>query len=211
MDRDAIRRKAIERGLMRPDAQLSDRDLFAFISETGFSTAEQVTKIAGRGVGMDVVASEIKQLGGSLSIDSQRGKGSQFNIRLPFTLAVTQAILVRLGDSVFAVPMSSVQGVARIHKGDLQKRLQQPVPAFSYAGDDYLIHELDHLLGLVLHRAADDNMLPMLLTPNGDQRAAIRVDAVLGSREIVVKSVGPQLASVPGIFGARSWATAPWS
>jgi chemosensory pili system protein ChpA (sensor histidine kinase/response regulator) len=202
MDRDAIRRKAIERGLMRPDAQLSDRDLFAFISETGFSTAEQVTKIAGRGVGMDVVASEIKQLGGSLSIDSQRGLGSQINIRLPFTLAVTQAIMVRLGDSVFAVPMSSVQGVARIKREDLFRRLQQPVPSFGYAGDEYLIHELDHLLGLVLHRASDESMLPLLLTRTGDQRAAIRVDAVLGSREIVVKSVGPQLASVPGIFGA---------
>ena len=128
MDRDAIRRKAIERGLMRPDAQLSDRDLFGFVLETGFSTAEQVTKIAGRGVGMDVVASEIKQLGGSLSIDSQRGQGTEFTVRLPFTLAVTQAILVRLGDQVFAVPMSSVQGVARIQREDLERRLTPAAP-----------------------------------------------------------------------------------
>src|SRR5204863_9150195 len=85
---------------------------------------------------------------------------------------------------------------------DLSRRLQHAAPSFAYAGDEYLIHQLDPLLGLVLHRAADDNMLPLLLTRTGDQRAAIRVDAVLGSREIVVKSVGPQLASVPGIFGA---------
>ena len=202
MDRDAIRRKAIERGLMRPDAQLSDRDLFGFVLETGFSTAEQVTKIAGRGVGMDVVASEIKQLGGSLAIDSQRGVGTEFTIRLPFTLAVTQAILVRLGDQIFAVPMSSVQGVARIQREDLDRRLMQQHPSFGYAGEEYVIHELNVLLGLPGHRGTDDAQQPLLLARTGDQRAAIRVDAVMGSREIVVKSVGPQVSSVPGVFGA---------
>src|SRR5690606_23536198 len=87
MDRDAIRRKAIERGLMKPDAQLSDRDIYGFVLEAGFSTAEKVSKIAGRGVGMDVVNSEIKQLGGSLYIESTPGQGTEFVIRLPFTLA----------------------------------------------------------------------------------------------------------------------------
>jgi chemosensory pili system protein ChpA (sensor histidine kinase/response regulator) len=202
MDRDAIKRKAIERGLMRPDAQLSDRDLFGFVLETGFSTVEQVTKIAGRGVGMDVVASEIKQLGGSLSIDSQRGRGTEFTIRLPFTLAVTQAIQVRMGDQIFAVPMSSVQGVARIARDDFDRRITQPHPTFSYAGEDYVIHELNNLLGISSHRASDDAQLPLLLARTGDQRAAVRIDAVMGSREIVVKSVGPQVSSVPGIFGA---------
>ncbi|HET7845554.1 MAG TPA: Hpt domain-containing protein, partial [Xanthomonadales bacterium] len=202
MDRDAIRRKAIERGLMRADAQLSDRDLFGFVLETGFSTAEQVTKIAGRGVGMDVVASEIKQLGGTLAIDSQRGKGTDFNIRQPFTLAVTQAIQVRLGEQVFAVPMSSVQGVARIARDDFERRITQPHPVFTYAGEEYVIHELSGLLGLPSHRLSDVTQLPLLLARTGDQRAAVRIDTVMGSREIVVKSVGPQVSSVPGIFGA---------
>ncbi len=202
MDRDAIRRKAIERGMMRPEAHISDRDLFAFVLETGFSTAEQVTKVAGRGVGMDVVANEIKQLGGSLSIDSKRGQGSEFTIRLPFTLAVTQAILVKTGESIYAVPMSSVQGVARINKDEFIKRIAETDAIFSYAGEDYFIHELTGLLGLPAHRVFDDNQLPMLLTRTGDQRAAIRIDSVIGAREIVVKSVGPQISSVPGIFGA---------
>ncbi len=202
MDRDAIRRKAIERGLMRPDAQLSDRDLFAFVAETGFSTAEKLTQLAGRGVGMDVVASEIRQLGGSMSIDSQRGTGTEFAIRLPFTLAVTQAILVRLGDQVFAVPMSSVQGVARIGREDFDRRIAQARPVFAYAGVEYVIHELNNLLGAPGARAVDEAQLPLLLARTGDQRAAIRVDGVLGSREIVVKSVGPRVNSVRGIFGA---------
>ncbi|MBP9155461.1 MAG: Hpt domain-containing protein [Xanthomonadales bacterium] len=202
MDRDAIRRKAIERKLMKPDAQLSDRDLFGFVLETGFSTAEMVSKIAGRGVGMDVVHSEIKQLGGSLSIDSTRGKGSQFTVRLPFTLAVTQAILVRLGEHLFAVPMSSVQGVVRIRREDLETRMHQSNATYSYGGDDYTIYEMHDLLGTVKHRATDDAQVPLLMIRSGDQRAAVRVDAVLGSREVVVKSVGPQISSVPGIFGA---------
>ncbi len=202
MDRDAIRRKAIERGLLKPDAQLSDRDLYGFILETGFSTAEHVTQLAGRGVGMDVVHNEIKQLGGSLAIDSQLGKGSTFTIRLPFTLAVTQAILVRLGDSTYAVPMSSVQGVVRIAREDLARRMNMPNPLYTYAGDEFLIYELSQLLNLPPARMIDETQLPLLMTRTGDQRAAVRIDGVIGSREIVVKSVGPQISSVPGIFGA---------
>jgi chemosensory pili system protein ChpA (sensor histidine kinase/response regulator) len=202
MDRDAIRRKAIERGLLKPDAQLSDRDLYGFILETGFSTAEQVTQLAGRGVGMDVVHNEIKQLGGSLAIDSARGTGSTFIIRLPFTLAVTQAILVRLGDATYAVPMSSVQGVVRIARDDLERRMNKPNPAYTYAGDEFLIYELSHLLNMPPARIIDETQLPLLMTRTGDQRAAVRIDSVIGSREIVVKSVGPQISSVPGIFGA---------
>ncbi len=202
MDREAIRRKAIERGLLKPDAELSDRDLYGFVLETGFSTAEQVTQLAGRGVGMDVVHNEIKQLGGSLVIDSEQGKGATFTIRLPFTLAVTQAILVKLGDSTYAIPMSSVQGVVRIARDDLDRRLASGNPKYSYAGEEFNIYELSQLLGVPPGRALDETQLPLLMTRTGDQRAAVRIDAVVGSREIVVKSVGPQISSVPGIFGA---------
>ncbi|HET6906531.1 MAG TPA: Hpt domain-containing protein [Rhodanobacteraceae bacterium] len=201
-DRDAIRAKAIERGLLKPEVQLSDRDLYAFVLETGFSTAESVTQIAGRGVGMDVVANEIKMLGGTLSIDSERGRGSSFNIRLPFTLAVAQAILVRTGETVYAVPMTSIQGVARIHRAELEKRLAAGNPTFTYAGEEYGIHDLSQLLGLPAVHAVEEGQLPLLMIRTGDLRAAVRIDAVVGSREIVVKSVGPQISSVAGIFGA---------
>ncbi|HET9835157.1 MAG TPA: Hpt domain-containing protein, partial [Rhodanobacteraceae bacterium] len=201
-DRDAIRAKAIERGLLKPEVQLSDRDLYAFVLETGFSTAEAVTQISGRGVGMDVVANEIKLLGGTLSIDSERGRGSSFNIRLPFTLAVAQAILVRIGETVYAVPMTSIQGVARIHRGELEKRIAAGNPAFTYAGEEYAIHDLAQLLGQPVVHAVEEGQLPLLMIRTGDLRAAVRIDAVVGSREIVVKSVGPQISSVAGIFGA---------
>ena len=202
LDRDAIRRKAVERGMLAADATVSDRDLYALILETGFSTAETVTHLSGRGVGMDVVNNEIKQLGGALAIDSPPGTGAAFTVRLPFTLAATQAILVRLGESTYAIPMSAVQGVVRIAHDDLDRRLASTEPVYTYAGDSFVIHELSQLLGAPVARIVDDAQVPLLMTRSGDQRAAIRVDAVLGSREIVVKSVGPQISSVPGIFGA---------
>jgi chemosensory pili system protein ChpA (sensor histidine kinase/response regulator) len=202
MDRDAIRRKAVDRGLLAADAALSDRDLYGFVLESGFSTAAEVTQLAGRGVGMDVVHNEIKQLGGSLAIDSAPGKGTAFTIRLPFTLAVTQAILVKLGDASYAIPMSSVQGVARVARDDLERRIAAGDPKHVYAGEEYVIHDLAQLLGLPRQRAGEDVQVPLLMTRSGDQRAAVRIDSVVGSREIVVKSVGPQLSSVPGIFGA---------
>ncbi len=202
MDRDAIRRKAIALGLLSPDVNLSDRDLYGFVLETGFSTAEQVTQLSGRGVGMDVVHSEIKQLGGTLVIDSIPGTGTTFTIRLPFTLAVTQAILVKLGESTYAVPMSSVQGVVRIALEDYTRRVTSGEPTYTYAGEDFNIYELSQLLGVAQGRVIDETQLPLLMTRTGDQRAAVRIDGVVGSREIVVKSVGPQISSVPGIFGA---------
>ena len=202
LDADAIRRRAIERGLMKPDQELVDRDVYPFILESGFSTSTEVTKLAGRGVGMDVVHNEIKQLGGSLTIDSRPGEGTDFSIRLPFTLAVTQAIVVTLGNATYAVPMTSVQGVSRIERDEFQHRIESATPQFQYSGEQYDIYDLANLLDVPPERAPGDLQLPLLMTRTGNQRAAVRVDSVTGSREVVVKSVGPQVTSVPGIFGA---------
>lgn len=202
LDRDAIRNKAVERGLLRDDAQLSDRDLFQFILETGFSTATTVSKVAGRGVGMDVVNSEIKQLGGSLLIDSVKGVGSVFTIRLPFTLSVTQAILIKLADTSYAVPLSSVQGVIRMPRKELDRRIASNELEVSYAGETYQIYDLGELIRQPIAYAKDESQVPLVMTRSGDQRAAIRVSQVVGSKEVVVKAVGVQLSSVPGFFGA---------
>ncbi|WP_413625747.1 Hpt domain-containing protein [Luteibacter sp. Lutesp34] len=202
MDRDAIRAKAIERGLLRPDARVSDDQIFQLTQVPGFSTAEKVTQVAGRGVGMDVVANEIKQLGGTLGIESEKGRGTTFVMRLPFTLAVTQALIVRIGETNFAIPMTSVHGVARMAPNELAHRMADASPAFDYLGEEYGIHDLPQLLGVHVVSSPDEGDIPLLLARSGDLRAAIRVDAVLGSREIVVKPVGPQVSSVPGILGA---------
>ena len=202
MDRDVIRRKAIERGLMNPDAQLSDRDIYQFVLETGFSTATEVSKVAGRGVGMDVVANEVKQLGGSLEIDAKHGQGTTITIRLPLTLAVTQAILVRLGEATYAVPMNAVAGVYRMPRKEMDRRLEQKQMEVVYGGEAYQIYDLADLLRTPINHAPDETQVPLLMTKTGDQRAAVRVSHVIGSKEVVVKPVGLQLSSVPGIFGA---------
>ncbi|MEO8000378.1 MAG: response regulator, partial [Arenimonas sp.] len=202
LNKQAIRSKAIERGLLAADAEISDSALYAMILETGFSTAETVSRLSGRGVGMDVVYSEIRQLGGTLQINSDEGKGSEFIIRLPFTLAVTQAVFVKIGETSFAVPIASVQGVGRIGRTDLDTQLASENPVFAYAGEDYAIHDLGRLIGHGTAKAVDSLQMPLLLARSGDLRAAICVDQVMGSREIVVKPVGPQVNSIPGIFGA---------
>ncbi|RPE75454.1 Hpt domain-containing protein [Vulcaniibacterium tengchongense] len=198
LNRAAIRRRAEERGLIRADAVLADGDLDMLILEPGFSTADEVSRLAGRGVGMDVVASEVRQLGGSLDIQSRPGQGALFTLRLPQTLAVTQAVFVRIGETTFAVPIASVRGVGRLPR----EQLDAPEPSYRYAGEDYAVHDLGQLVGHAPAKAEGQLQMPLLLIRSGDLRAAVCVDQVLGNREIVVKPVGPQAASVPGIFGA---------
>ncbi|TWT21229.1 response regulator [Luteimonas marina] len=198
LDRGAIRRRAEERGLVRQGAVLSDSDLDALIFEPGFSTADEVSRLAGRGVGMDVVASEVRQLGGSLDIATRRKEGTTFTLRLPQTLAVTQAVFVRIGETQFAVPIASVRGVGRIERD----RLGDRETAYAYGGEDYALHDLGQLVGHAPARAEGHLQMPLLLVRSGELRAAVAIDEIIGSREIVVKPVGPQVASIPGIFGA---------
>ncbi len=198
LNRDAIRKRGVERGLIREGAVLGDSDLDMLILEPGFSTASEVSRLAGRGVGMDVVASEVHQLGGTLDIRSTPGKGVTFTLRLPQTLAVTQAVFVKIGETSFAVPIASVRGVGRISR----EALEGDSPSYEYGGEDYVVHDLGQLIGHAPAKAEGQLQMPVLLIRSGELRAAVCVDQVVGNREIVVKSVGPQVASVPGIFGA---------
>jgi chemosensory pili system protein ChpA (sensor histidine kinase/response regulator) len=198
LDRAAIRKRAEERGLIRPGATLGDSDLDLMIFEPGFSTAAEVSRLAGRGVGMDVVASEVRQLGGSLDIATRARQGTTFTLRLPQTLAVTQAVFVRIGDTSFAVPIASVRGVGRVAR----ERFSVVGASYEYGGEQYLLHDLGELVGQPPAKAEGQLQMPVLLVRSGDLRVAVAVDEILGNREIVVKPVGPQVASIPGIFGA---------
>ncbi|QOY62331.1 Hpt domain-containing protein [Lysobacter sp. H21R4] len=203
LDSAAIRRRGEERGLLAPDAVMSDFALHSLIFQPGFSTADSVSRLAGRGVGMDVVASEVRQLGGSLDIQSRPGQGTTFVLRLPQTLAVTQAVFVKIGETTFAVPIASVRGVGRIAREELVDDQGQPREAnYRYGGDDYAVHDLGQLVGQAPAKAEGQLQVPVLLIRSGDLHAAVTVDQVIGNREIVVKPVGPQVASMPGIFGA---------
>jgi chemosensory pili system protein ChpA (sensor histidine kinase/response regulator) len=199
---DRVRQRAIERGLMAEDAELGERDIMRFIMEAGFSTAETVTKLSGRGVGMDVVNSEIKQLNGTLDIDSELGQGTHFTVRLPFTLSVSQAIMIKLADEEYAVPLSSIEGVYRMPRDEFESTIQDPDGKVQYAGAEYSVYDLGLLLGRDSMEPPEESNVPLLMIRTGDQYAAVRVERLMGSREIVIKSVGPQLSSIPGVTGA---------
>jgi chemosensory pili system protein ChpA (sensor histidine kinase/response regulator) len=199
----AIRAKARQMGLLRPEQDLTDEEALQLVLEPGFSTADRLTQQAGRGVGMDVVATEVKKLGGGLFIESSPGKGARFTIRLPFTLAITQALIVRVHDEFYALPVATVEGVARLAKAEIERHLAEEQPAFEYGGQAYRFQYLGSFLGSgpsVLPES--DVALPVILVRAGEHSTALVTDELVGSREIVVKSVGPQVASVRGISGA---------
>ena len=198
LDRAAIRRRAEQRGLLGTDEQIDDTQLDQMIFASGFSTSEQVSQLAGRGVGMDVVRNEVRQLGGSVDIHSERGRGATFTLRLPQTLAVTQAVFVRIGETTYAVPVASVSGIGRISR----ERFEAGQSAYHYNGEDFTLYNLGTMVGLAAAKAEGQAEIPLLLVRSGDLRAAVAIDQVLGNREIVVKPVGLQIASVPGIYGA---------
>jgi chemosensory pili system protein ChpA (sensor histidine kinase/response regulator) len=203
LDVDAIRRKAYELDLLQPGSKVNDEEIMSLILTPGFTTAGTVTQAAGRGVGMDVVANEVKKLGGSLRISSVTGQGTNFTVRLPFTLAITQALIVRTGEEVYALPLPSVEGVARIPRAELENLLSQSEPSYQYGEQTYKFRHLGmYLGGQAASLPKDEPFIPVILVRAGDYSAALLTDEMIASREIVVKTVGPQLASIRGISGA---------
>ncbi|MEJ2438524.1 MAG: Hpt domain-containing protein [Gammaproteobacteria bacterium] len=201
---DAIRDKAIARGILKPDAVVYQDDLIDIILESGFSTAEEVTQIAGRGVGMDVVNSEIKQLGGLLDIQTDKGKGTQFTISMPMSLSVTRALMIRVGEETYAIPLLGVESVERVAREEVLRMQNEKNGSYRWLENDYRYINLSNAMGLDEDNILPDEVkkVPMLLVRSGEHRAAIHVDSLIGSREIVVKPVGPQLSTLRGIAGA---------
>ena len=203
LDVDAIRRKAYELDMLKPDSKVTDEEIMELILTPGFTTAGKVTQSAGRGVGMDVVANEVKKLGGSLRISSVTGQGTNFTVRLPFTLAITQSLVVRTGDEVYALPLPAVEGVARIPRGELENLLSQSEPSYQYGEETYKFRHLGmYLGGQAADLPKDEPFIPVILVRAGEFSAALLTDEMISSREIVVKTIGPQLASIRGISGA---------
>ncbi|WP_460417244.1 hybrid sensor histidine kinase/response regulator [Pseudomonas sp. microsymbiont 2] len=201
---EAVRNKAIKRGLLDPQARLSDHEILQFILRPGFSTAEKITQISGRGLGMDVVHEEVKQLGGAMSIESSPGKGARFLIRLPFTVSVNRALMVHVEDEQYAIPLNTIEGIVRVPPAELEACYRLDPPRYTYAGHDYALRYLGELLQGSGHSSllGQSVPLPVLLTHSHEQSFAIQVDSLSPSREIVVKSLGPQFAAVPGLSGA---------
>ncbi|MBL8259251.1 MAG: Hpt domain-containing protein [Candidatus Competibacteraceae bacterium] len=202
---EAIRTKGEEKGLLKPGESVTQEELIALLLRPGFSTATSVTQISGRGVGMDVVNEAIRAMRGALLIETEPGQGTRFIIRLPFSLSVTQALLVRAGESIFAIPLLSIELVTRLQENEFKAYLAGEPLQHRYSERNYPIHNLGLLIGGEQIQSFDevaDRRPPTLLFRSAEASAALQVEAVLGNREVIVKPVGPQFNGVPGISGA---------
>jgi chemosensory pili system protein ChpA (sensor histidine kinase/response regulator) len=199
LDLARIRAKAAAVGLLGEGEEVSDQDAAELVFEPGFSTADTLTELAGRGVGMDVVRSEARALGGRVDVTTTPGRGAAFAIHLPLTLAVTQVVLVASGERTHALPAVLVEQVLQVREADLAAA--HAAGAIAVHGETLPLHYLPELL----HESAGapgQRSSPVLVLRSGNTRVALRVDEVLGNREVVIKNIGPQLARMPGIAGA---------
>jgi len=200
---DEIRVQASQQGDLSDTQVISDEAAMRLILKAGVTTAKQLTQAAGRGVGMDVVVNEVAKLGGSLGINSRPGQGTTFTIRLPYTLAVAQALIVQLGQETYALPMPSIEGVIRVPREEFDAHLQKSTPMIDYGGTPYVFRHLGQYLGMSdLGMPQDTESVSLILVKTDEEAVALITDQTVDSREIVVKPVGPQLATVRGVSGA---------
>ena len=192
-------RRAPQMGLLPVDREPTEGELAHLIFASGLSTAEKLSELAGRGVGMDVVKNEITAIGGRVDIATTRGGGTTFTVYLPLTLAVTQAVLVRSSGSTIALASAMVEQVLRVKSEVLAGHFESRKVEFQ--DRTYPLHSMHSLLGM----PGNPQLQPynsVLLLRSGVQRVAVHVDELLGNHEIVVKSIGQQLTRVPGVSGA---------
>ncbi|NPC58916.1 hybrid sensor histidine kinase/response regulator [Caenimonas soli] len=195
-----IREKALQQGMITPGQEVSDQDAANLIFLPGFSTAATITELAGRGIGMDVVRSEVNALGGRIETTTQPGQGTNFKLVLPLTTAVTQVVMIRSGNLSIGVPANVVEIVRRAPAKEVQQAYNT---GFYELGGDQLPFFWSGALLQASQRSTEQQTktLPVVVFRSAAQRIAMHVDEVLGNQEVVVKNLGPQLARLPGLAG----------
>jgi chemosensory pili system protein ChpA (sensor histidine kinase/response regulator) len=192
--------KARAQGLLEDGEQPGQTQLRELIFRAGFSSATETTEMAGRGVGLDVVRSDTRALGGRIELDSVAGRGTTFTLVLPLTTAVTQVVLLRTGERIHAVPSSLVDLVLRMRPAELETALREQ--QLEHAGQQLALYWLGALTDESgASGETPGRTVPVVLVRSAAQRLALHVDEVLGNQEVVVKNLGPQLSRVPGLAG----------
>ncbi|MBA4177785.1 MAG: hybrid sensor histidine kinase/response regulator [Leptothrix sp. (in: Bacteria)] len=199
LDLARIRQRAVQRGLLDADAAIDDAELAQFIFRPGFSTAETVTEIAGRGVGLDVVRAEVNGMGGRVETLTDAGKGTRFKLLLPLTTAVTQVVMLRCGEQQIAVPSTLIETVRRVPNDEVTRAYGSLT--LRYADEDVPFYWLGALLRAGSHGLVVGRTQMVVVIRSAAQRVAVHIDEVVGNQEVVVKNVGPQLARLPGLAG----------
>lgn len=202
IDRERVLQKAISKGVVTEEAShsMTDNQINELILASGFSTAEVISDVSGRGVGLDVVKSTIESLGGSISIESEHGKGSLFSIQLPLTLSIISVMLVEIEKEVYAVPLSSIIETSIIKRSDILNAHNQKV--IDFRGKVVPLVFLDEIFEVPREDHEDDGFLSVVLVRKGDRIAGLVVDSFIGQQEIVLKSLGNYLTNVFAISGA---------
>ncbi|MFN9745477.1 MAG: Hpt domain-containing protein [Betaproteobacteria bacterium] len=199
LDFERIRRRGIERGLIGAEATPTEQELAALIFAPGFSTAETVTELAGRGVGLDVVRAEVAGMGGRVETTAEPGRGTRFRLLLPLTTAVTQVVMLRAGSTTVAVPSPLVELVRRVPTAEVEAAYD--TGTLAYQGEALPFFWLAALLQAGPRGGGAGRTQSVVIVRSAAQRVAVHVDEVLGNQEVVVKNVGRQLSRLPGLAG----------
>ncbi|MGC1439432.1 MAG: Hpt domain-containing protein [Burkholderiaceae bacterium] len=197
---DAIRSRGISSGLITEDESLSDPELANLIFRPGFSTAQTIDQISGRGVGMDVVRAEVLGLGGRIGLTSEKGLGTQFTIHLPLTMAISQVMMARVGDTSFAVLAAGVEKVLQLNPEDLSAAYTERF--IEWGNAKVPLYYLASLVDMADHQPVAQPFSPVMILRSAGHRIAVHADSVSKSQEVVVKNAGPQVARVAGVAGA---------
>lgn len=200
IDVEVIRRSAVEKGVVSAEAaaNLSDQEVIHLLFEPSFTMSKEITDVSGRGVGLDVVRSKITDLGGNIEVKTELGKGSKFIVRLPLTLAIIQALMVRVGDETYAIPLSNIQNIEDIKVSDIQYVQKQEVVMLR--NEVIPIIRLHKILGVKKQEAQETIMV--VIVKKADKQVGFVIDALIGQQEIVIKSLGKYLSGIKMIAGA---------
>lgn len=198
IDTDRVKQKAIERGLVHPDKQLTEAESQQLIFLPGFSTADKITNVSGRGVGLDVVKTMIDKLNGTVTVSSQKGQGTTFSIRLPLTLAIIQGLLVRVGKEIYSIPIVSVIESQRILQKDIKTIDSYEV--LNVRNEVISVLRLSRLFGI--QESHEDEYCNIVIVGSKDKKVGIMVDSLVGEEDVVIKPLRDQFTNSPGIAGA---------
>ena len=193
-----VRQKAIDRGLIHPNKILTDQEAYQLIFEPGFSTSDKITNVSGRGVGLDVVKTQIEKLNGSVIVSSEHGVGSKFSIRLPLTLAIIQGLLVRVGEEVYSIPIASVIESHRVKVDEISTIDNYEV--LNVRNEVISILRLNRLFNI--RHTDEQEYCFIVIVGSADKKIGIMVDSLIGEEDVVIKPLKDQFTNSPGIAGA---------
>ena len=200
IDVDAVKAKAVERGLLHPGKNLTDVEAYQLIFAPGFSTSKTISSVSGRGVGLDVVKTHIEKLNGTVTVVSERNRGTRFTIKLPLTLAIIQGLLIRVGEEVYSIPITSVIESHRVRSEEINRIDSYEV--FNVRNEVISLLRLNRLFGVPSAEKGDDDHHYIVIVGTAEKKVGLMVDSLIGEEDVVIKPLKDQFTNSPGIAGA---------